>query len=411
MRMSAFLFGTAVRSLAQHKGRSLLTILSIIVGIAAVVATLAIGKGAEEKIRRRIASMGTNMLFVHVGNHLNTGATTQTKKTSTHWLRMSDLPFFRSLCPEITHLSPIHNLQNKLISHNNKRIIAPITGCAASYFHICQRKIALGRAFTSQDEAEHASVVVLGSEAALELFKGANPLGKMITIKKTPFRVVGVLQEAENFNSFRNKNMELYVPFSTSKRKLTKMPLDLVTGVAISVRERHHLEKVERTIRRALRSRHSLQAGEPDDFTMWNQQGMAQAAQESSHVFNLFLFIVASLSLLVGGIGVMNIMLVSVTERTKEIGIRMALGAPPTLILQQFLIESVMLCCIGGIIGIALGVSVPILVASITGWEVIVSPASVIIALCITTIIGIFFGYWPARKASRLAIVEALIER
>lgn len=411
MRMPAFLFGTAVRSLAQHKGRSLLTILSIIVGIAAVVATLAIGRGAEEKIKRRIAGMGSNMLFVHVGNNLNTGATTQTKKKSTHWLRMKDLPFFQSLCPQITHISAIHNLPNKLVSHNNKRIIAPITGCAASYFHICSRKIALGRAFTTQDEAEHANVVVLGSDAALELFKGANPLGKMITIKKTPFTVIGVLKEAENFSSFRNKNMELYVPFSTSKRKLTKMSLDLVTGIAISVREVTDLEKVERSIRRALRSRHSLQPGEPDDFTMWNQQGMAQAAQESSKVFNLFLFIVASLSLLVGGIGVMNIMLVSVTERTKEIGIRMALGAPPPMILWQFLIESVLLCCIGGIIGIALGVSVPVLVASMTGWEVIVSPSSVLMALFITTLIGVFFGYWPARKASKLAIVEALIDR
>ncbi|MGD1997846.1 MAG: ABC transporter permease [Candidatus Dependentiae bacterium] len=409
--MPLFLFGTAVRSLAQHKGRSLLTILSIIVGIAAVVATLAIGKGAEEKIRRRINGMGTNMLFVHVGNNLNTGATTQTKKTSTHWLRMSDLNSFKALCPQITHISPVHNIPNKLVRYNNKRIIAPITGCASSYFHIGRRQIGLGRLFTPQDEAEHANVVVLGSDAALELFKGANPLGKTLMIKKIPFTVVGVLQEAENFTSFRNKNMELYVPFSTSKRKLTKMPLDLVSGLALSVGKATDLEKVERSIRRALRNRHSLQPGEPDDFTIWNQHGMAQAAQESSSVFNLFLFIVASLSLLVGGIGVMNIMLVSVTERTKEIGIRMALGAPPPMILYQFLIESVLLCCVGGIIGIGLGVSVPVLVSSLTGWEVIVSPGSVLMALVITTAIGVFFGYWPARKASRLAIVEALIDR
>lgn len=406
-----FLLTTALRSLAQHKGRSLLTIISIIVGIGAVIATLAIGRGAEEKIRRRIASMGRNFLLVYAGNSTRSGATTIKKKKKTKWMTRSDVETFKQTCPEIKAISPVYYVNNKLVMAPQQKIITKIEGVAPAYFGIKSRKLAYGRLFTQQELQEHQNVVVLGSKASSTLFKATPPIGQSVTIKGLPFTVVGVLEKRENARTFSDVNLDIYIPETTCARKILKTDSWMVHGIVLSTYHASQMARIQRIIRRTLRHKHDLMPDDSDDFTIWNQASMAKAAQESSAVFNLFLLIVASLSLLVGGIGVMNIMLVSVTERTREIGVRMALGARPRIVLAQFLIEAVILCGIGGLIGIGVGIAAPVVISRFTGWLVIVSPFSVLLALCITTIIGMIFGYWPARKAAKLNVVEALLDR
>lgn len=408
MHAPFFLVTTAWNSILRHKGRSLLTVLSIIVGIATVIATLAIGRGAQEKIKRRITRMGSNTLVVRTGNFMQNGATTLKKKKRTQWLTQDDAAFITRTYSEVIASSGFCTYFDKLCTTGTQKISTNVSCCEAPHLRASKRTIAYGRNFLPHDISQSQRVVILGSDAACNLFKATPPLGKTVHIDNHAFTVIGVLEPVDNLNAFRNRNMELFIPLTSGRRILGHLPGRCVHDISVQLRNDADTAAVERHIVRAMRARHNLERGAPDDFMVINQAKMSQAAEESSQTFNLFLLIVASLSLLVGGIGVSNIMLVSVTERTKEIGIRMALGASPTMVLVQFLIEAVMLCSLGGILGTLIGITVPHIVAYFTDWLVIVTPLSVVISVLVTMLLGLLFGFLPARKASRLNVVEAL---
>lgn len=412
MRAPVFLLTTAWRSLIKHKGRSLLTILSIIVGIATVIATMAIGRGAQEKIRRRIASMGNNVLTIYCFQMPQSGNTQQKKRTQRKDLREGDIAYFKEISPEIQYISGIGYSCDEPCKYRNNHMMVRPTMCHGDLLRISKRNLAYGRYFSSQEDRHGGRVCIIGSEAAKQLFKATPPLGKQLLINKYPFTVIGVLNSAESFGFFENKNNDIFIPMATGRRLLNHWLIpDRVHNIQLSGYEGADLKKLERTLSRALRARHQLSGNVPDDFTIVNQSSMSAAAEQSSQTFNLFLLIVASLSLLVGGIGVSNIMLVSVTERTKEIGIRLALGAPPRMILLQFLIESILLCGIGGLFGIMLGVCAPFVATFFTDWLVIITPLSILASFIITVAIGVVFGFLPARRAALMNIVEALHDR
>lgn len=408
--MPLFLCSTAWRSLTQHKGRSLLTIISIIVGIAAVIATLAIGRGAQEKIRERISSMGSQVLVLHSFAFPQSGGTVPQKKRS-KLLKEDDINYLKTLCHDIKYVSGVCNTNDRLCTYRNRKIMAPFTICQSDFLTMTKRELAYGRLFSTYEDQYGGRVCILGAHAARDLFKATPPLGKSVMVDGAVLTVIGVLEPVENFQMFGDRNMGIFIPLATGRRIFTNLAPTEVRTLYIGGHETTNLSQLERTVRRVMRARHQLVSGDPDDFTIVNQAGMMAAAEQSGQVFNLFLLIVASLSLLVGGIGVSNIMLVSVTERTKEIGIRLALGAPPFLVLCQFLIESVMLCSAGGILGVFFGISVPYAVSIMTGWTVIVTTSSVVYSVLVTMLLGIVFGFWPARRAARMNVVEALHDR
>jgi putative ABC transport system permease protein len=379
--------------------------LSIIIGIATVIATLAIGRGAQEKIRARIASMGTNVLSLYAGN--STLLSTVHAKSVTR-LTLRDVEFFRTLDPAIVYVGGLSRYKDVTLQYRKKSTTAPLTGTQPNVLHITNRMLARGRSYQAYDLHKKAAVIVLGSKTAESLFGSHDPVGKVIRVENNPCIVIGVLQPIENHSSFYDSNNEVYMPLTTAKRFAGSGMNDYIQNIIFSIALDAPMNTAESLIRRVLRSRHQLTPGSPDDFTLWNQSSMMVAAEESSNTFNLFLLIVASLSLLVGGLGVSNIMLVTVTERTQEIGIRMALGASPGVILLQFILEAIILCLIGGCIGALLGIATPYLLAWFLKWPVVVTPFSVGISIIITAFIGLFFGFLPARRAARLTIVDAL---
>jgi putative ABC transport system permease protein len=262
--------------------------------------------------------------------------------------------------------------------------------------------------YQSHDLHTKAAVMVLGSKTAETLFGSHDPIGKIVRVENNPFTVIGVLAPVENHSNFYDNNNEVYFPLSTAKRLSGNTLNDSVHNIIFSIAADANIHVLEQLIRRVMRARHQLLPGTPDDFTIWNQSSMMAAAEESSSTFNLFLLIVASLSLLVGGLGVSNIMLVTVTERTQEIGIRMALGASPAIILAHFILEAIILCVIGGCIGALIGIATPHALAFFLQWPVVVTPLSVGMSIAATALIGLFFGFLPARRAARLTIVDAL---
>jgi len=398
----AFTTYTALMSIGRHKVRSFLTMLSIIIGVATVIATVAIGRGAQEKIRERLMRMGTNALFIQAG-------APRGLKIPQHVLPLTvdDVRFLRTFDPRIVAVSGICRYKETPVTYKLKQITAPIVGVDEAGLMITNNPLAYGRPFVAGDIHAKTAVAIIAPETAEALFGHADPLGKVLHIDGTAFSVIGVLARTEEKATTRNANQEIYLPLSSAKKAMGSAP-HRVTSIALSIDTRADINQVERLIRRALRARHQLVGEEPDDFTVWNQASMIAAAEQSSQTLNLFLLIVASLSLLVGGLGVSNIMFVTVSERTQEIGIRMALGASPAAILLQFLCESIVLCLIGALIGTSIGISMPYALSFFVDWCVIISPTSVLISIFTTALLGLFFGFWPALRAARLPIVQAL---
>ena len=334
------------------------------------------------------------------------------RKKKAQWLCESDAHHFKLLCPDIKYISWTCSASDKIIEYKKRRIITTLRSCQSDHLRGGNMNIAYGRLFSTAEQKNRSRVCIIGSKAAEELFKAAPALGKVITIDKEPFTVIGVLKKMENFSAFYDRNLSIFIPLPIGRRLFhTTLPSTAIHTIHAVGYDTTNMHRLERSLRRALRVRHRLSKTDPDDFSIWNQAGMAAAAEQSSQTLNLFLLIVASLSLLVGGIGVSNIMLVSVTERTKEIGIRLAIGASPSMILAQFLIESIMLCGIGGILGIVLGVTAPYIVTLFTDWLVIITPLSIILSVLLTMVIGVVFGFLPARRAASMNVVEALYDR
>ena len=396
----------SLRCLKKHKIRTFLTILGIIIGIAAIIATLSIGYGAEEKLRKRILGMGRNYIFIHPGKYQE-GKTTLTKRRHAKRLREQDIKILKKQCNGIKKISPVMYAR-RVISFKGNNVQVDIKCGNEDNLDIVGRKIKKGSFFTKYHVLKSSKVVVIGSKTAKELFGSLNPLGKTIKIQNILFTVIGVVAPIEHYMGIMNPNLDIYMPISTAKKQLLSVCDSYIHGINISAKNKQEMHSIVKRLKKILRFMHRLESNNPDDFTIYDQQAMVKAAKKSSSTLNILLLIIAAISLLVGGIGVMNIMLVSVSERVKEIGIRMALGANSAMILKQFILESIVLCSIGGIIGVTLGLVTPHVVSIFTKWPVVIKIQTIFFAFFITFFIGLIFGYYPARKASKLNPVDAL---
>ncbi|MFH1461979.1 MAG: ABC transporter permease [bacterium] len=394
-------------SLKQNRGRSLLTILGIIVGISAIITTLAIGYGAEAKLKKQILGMGKNFIFIQAGIIAQEGKTSLTQKKRPNYLIEKDVQILQKQCLEIDKITPIMFARN-IVSFKSNNVYCDIKCGNPSYLNVIDRKIEKGQFFNQQHYLKSSKIVVIGSKTAKELFGYAEPIGKTINIKNVIYKVIGVVESIKYYQGIQDPNYDIYMPLTTAKKQLFQTNHTFIHGIAISAKNKDDMPYIVRKIKRIMRYRHNLSENQPDDFSIIDQQEIVKAAHKSSNILNLLLIIIAAISLLVGGIGVMNIMLVSVSERTQEIGIRMAIGATTKIILNQFLIEAITLCTVGGVIGIIVGITTPYIINYFTDWLVIHKLSSILISFGITTLIGLIFGYYPAIKAAKLNVVEAL---
>lgn len=417
------LFKTALHAIARHAGRSFLTVLGIMIGIAAIVITFSIGRGAEEKIRKQIMTMGEGAMYVIPGNVITRGAVRSSLAKPVR-LTMRDLEAIRAQCPEIANISR-STFTLETLEYGGSASKDRVLGSDANVLEINKNKLRLGSFFTNEHVYQRIPVAVLGDKIAEKLFGQEYPIGKAVRINGNPFMVIGIMEPQEHFWGTEDPNMRTFVPFTVA-RKLFRGPVtqpseDLgpisrvdqedLDAIAIGARQDADVDVLLRRVKRILRFQHNIRPNEEDDFTILDQKSIARAAQDAAGVIKLFGLIAASISLLVGGIGVMNIMLVSVQERTQEIGLRMALGATKLLVQWQFLIEAMVLCALGGMIGVGLGVSGQAFMVRFTNLPSIIEMMPLVASLLITVLIGMFFGYYPARKASCLNPIDALLER
>ncbi len=396
----------SLRGLRVNKMRSGLTMLGIIIGVGAVIAMVAVGSGASRNIQQQMASMGSNLLMVLSGSTsaggVRMGAGTQPTLT------LGDSDAIAKECPAVEAVAPVLSGVAQVVS-GNLNWSTGVQGTTASMVIVRDWALSSGRFITEQDVRSATKVAVLGRTVADNLFGDADPVGQIVRIKKIPFTVVGVLASKGQSPGGQDQDDTVHVPVTTAQKKLfgTQIP-GMVRIITVKAKSADALADAELQITDLLRQRHHIGPRQDNDFTVRNLTQMMQAAEQSSRVMSLLLGAIASVSLLVGGIGIMNIMLVSVTERTREIGIRMAVGAKTWDIRFQFLVEAVVLSLIGGVIGIAAGVIASSIISSLAGWPTIVSPVSMVIAFVFSGVVGVFFGFYPAYKASLLNPIDAL---
>lgn len=401
---------TAFRALVYRKGRAILTMIGIVIGVAAIIATFAIGAGAQKSVKDKIYSMGQNHLCVYRGS-IESGK--KVKSPGRDPIKNLTLKDVKALCEqvdEILSISPM-TIRSEIISYDQKNMDVQVKSGNENIFSILNRNIALGMAFSRDQVLKKNKVIVLGKKLAKELFGSQNPIGKRVKIKNMIFNVIGVAKKIENYFGIQDPNTEAYVIFEVAKQFLLKEKDNKVGAIVMSAKSREAVSVVARQARRVLRASHNLGQNESDDFTIIDQQSIEGAAEASAKVITLLLLIIAAISLVVGGVGVMNIMLVCVAERTREIGIRMALGATGKIILRQFLYESIILCGFGGIIGAVFGLAISKILGLATGWGDCVNLWSVAVSLGLTTLVGLISGYYPAKIASNMNPVRALAER
>ena len=396
----------AVRALGRNKMRAFLTTLGIIIGVGAVIAMVSIGEGAKRGIEERFESMGTNLLFVSPGSravggrHFGAGSAAPLKE--------NDAQAIQEQLDAVLYISPNVSTRTQVV-YGNKNWNTSIQGTGHSYPEIRKWPVQDGVFFDEAMVRSGAKVCVLGSEVRKSLFEDEDPIGRILRIKRIPFRVIGVLESKGEQGGFFNRDDMIAVPYTTAMRSL--IGTDNIQSIDVSAVSAARTDAARTQIEELLRIRRRIAPGADDDFTVRNMSEIAESAAESTKIMTLLLGSIASISLLVGGIGIMNIMLVSVTERTREIGIRMAVGAKEKDILLQFLIEAVVLCVLGGLIGIGLGIGVSKLVQKVPAfaqWSTVVSMDSILMAFAFAAAVGIFFGFYPARKASKLDPIEAL---
>ena len=394
----------ALLALARNKMRSALTMLGIIIGVGAVIAMVGIGQGADQTVQRQIANLGSNMLMVSSGSvnfgglHLGWGAT----KT----LVQDDVTAMLRECRAITRAAGGTQTTAQVV-FGNDNWGTRITGTTPEYFDIRTWDFQSGAAFSQDDVLNAANVAVIGETVRKNLFAATDAVGKTIRIGNLPFLVVGVL-EAKGQSPAMNEDQDdvIIVPLTTLQKKITGQPW--LRFVMVSAKSRSASYAAQQQIEGLLRDRHRIHPGDPDDFTVRNLADMADLASEASKVMTGLLASIAGVSLLVGGIGIMNIMLVSVKERTREIGIRLAIGATEGDVQRQFLVEAVTMSLIGGAVGIAAGVGSSLVIASTAGWPILISGTAIAGAAAVSMAIGIFFGFYPAQRAAQLDPIEAL---
>jgi len=397
---------TAIRSLLSNKIRSALTMLGIIIGVAAVITMVAIGAGASRNIQQFISGVGSNILIIMPGAPSVGGVRQQAGSGAT--LTTEDANALQREAYALKGVAPEIFSRTQLV-YGNMNWSTQVTGSTSSIFDIREWKIEDGRFYIDDEARGGAKIVVLGATVAKNLFGTEDPIGKIVRIRNVPMEVVGVLAAKGQTPWGQDQDDTAFVPFATAQRSLFRRGIaNSVQRITVAAVNGDSVSEAEREINAILRQRRRLGEGEASDFDVRNMAEMLDAAAQSTKVMSLLLGAVASVSLLVGGIGIMNIMLVSVTERTREIGIRMAIGARASDIRTQFLMEALLLSIAGGVIGIVLGTSASKLITGFLGWPTVVSTGSIVLAFGFSVFVGIFFGFYPAWKASLLNPIEAL---
>jgi len=399
--MNTFL--SAFRALKRNKMRSFLTMLGIIIGVGAVIVMLAIGQGAKYSVEQQINALGTNVLIVFPGSQQTGGIRGGAGSMTT--LTADDALAIQKECPAVALVSPGTRGGGQVIA-GNQNWATGIEGTGPDYLEIRKWKVGYGDFYTDQDIRSASKVCVLGKTVADNLFPDGSPVGRTVRIRNVPFKVVGVLEEKGQNAMGQDQDDMILAPYTTVARRLSWSPS--LRQILVSATSPAGIAAAQNEITELLRMRHKIAAYDQDDFTIRNQADLATAATATTDILTYLLASVASVSLLVGGIGIMNIMLVSVTERTREIGIRMSVGARSRDILTQFLIEALVLSLLGGLVGIALGVAGSSIISDIVNWPTIISVFSVILSFGFSIVIGIFFGFYPARKAALLNPIDAL---
>ena len=395
----------AFRALVRNKMRAALTMLGIIIGVSAVIAMVSIGQGASASVQAQIESIGTNLLFVSAGAQNVGGVRSGTGDTGTNTLTVDDLDAIKREVPSVSMVTPNVNARSQLVA-GNMNWNTSVTGVSEEYPEIRKWPVASGSFFTDADVRTAARVIVIGQTLADNLFPGADPIGQDLRVLNLPFRIVGVMARKGQDPQGRDQDDVAFAPYTTVQKKI--LGRDRVQIAFVSAISQDATYTAQSQITDLLRQRHKLTANEPNDFTVRNMTDVAEAANETSKTMTILLACIAGVSLLVGGIGIMNIMLVSVTERTREIGIRMAIGARSSAVRSQFLVESIVLSLTGGTVGIILGVVLSLSIPALLGWPTLISMMAIIGSVLFSAAVGIFFGYYPARKAASLDPIEAL---
>ena len=398
----------ALRALRVNRMRSALTMLGIIIGVAAVIAMVAVGSGATARIQEQIESIGSNLIMVLPGSVTTSGMRLGSGAGVT--LTEDDGKAILAECPAVSLAVPTVR-GGAQVMFGNSNWATSIQGTTPDYLKIRDLSVASGQAFTDDDVSGAAKVALLGPTVVKNLFGDADPVGQIIRIKNVPFTVAGELAAKGQSPTGQDQDDVILIPISTAKRQVTgtsQANARSVGSLMVQAIGPQAMDEAENEMRALLRQRHRLQPDQEDDFTVRNLAEVFAAQESSARVMSILLGAIASVSLIVGGIGIMNIMLVSVTERTREIGLRLAIGAKTRDILSQFLVEAVTLSVLGGVTGIATGIVASVVISYLAKWNTLVSPTAIALAFVFSGLVGIFFGYYPARKAALLDPIDAL---
>ena len=396
----------AIHALGKNKIQTALTMLGIVIGVSAVIAMVSLGQGAQKLVSDQVAAMGENVLQIQGGGGWNQGGGAR-QGNDQQSLTEGDVDAIRQEVPTIKLITPIAQAQGQFV-FGNQNWASRVEGSNEHYLTIRGLKIAEGDFFTDSDVRTANRVVVLGKTVADNLFQGSDPIGQTIRIRNLPYRVIGVLAAKGQSATGQDQDDTAIMPYTTVQKKMTNSAIPRINRITVSAIGPQATTAAKEQITELLRERHSIRPGQPEDFRVNNLTEVAEAAEATTQVMTMLLGSIAAVSLLVGGIGIMNIMLGSVTERTREIGIRMAIGSRGSYIRMQFLAESVILCMLGGFIGVIAGIGLSLAIASVMGWPSYVSPQAATIAFLFSAATGIFFGYYPAHKAASLDPIEAL---
>jgi putative ABC transport system permease protein len=396
-------FNVALRALRRNKMRSVLTALGIIIGVGAVIAMVGIGNGAKAQVEAQIASLGQNVILIFSGSTTSSGIRTGWGGAGT--LKMEDAEAIRREVPGVVGVSE-EVVSTTQVAAGNQNWFTRIYGESADYFDIRQWPLADGAPFTPQDVRSANKVCVIGRTTATQIYGNDDPVGQILRIKEVPFTITGVLTPKGLSTQGVDQDDIVIMPYTSAMKRV--IGGTTLRNINVQIGDARQVEAAQQQIISLLRQRHNIRPGRDDDFTVRNQQEIAEAATATSRIMTLLLGAIAGVSLVVGGIGIMNIMLVSVTERTREIGVRMAVGAHGSDILTQFLIEAVTLSSVGGVIGIICGVGASKILSAYAHWPTLISLSSIAIAFLFSGAVGIFFGFYPARKAAALDPIEAL---
>ena len=389
-----------LKSLLANKTRSLLTMLGIVIGVGAVISMLALGAGARQQVMTRINAMGTNLLFVHPSQTHNAGVRGGAKIN----MKLGDGEALLAEVPGIKCLSPVVS-RGAQVKYRNQNTYVTVFGVSPIFLPMRNFQIERGRVFSEAEVENYSRVCTIGPKTAEDLFGDEDPLDKVIRVRTVNFRIVGV-QGSKGDQGWANPDDTIHVPYTVAMEEIFGM--EYVQEFYIQAALESDLDQVQEGVRAVLRKRHHLLSDQEDDFHLRSQADWNQTAIETSQTFTFLLGGIASISLLVGGIGIMNIMLVTVTERTREIGIRKAIGAKERTILTQFLLEALVISGLGGLLGVVLGIGGAVAVGRLTQFATVVEISSILLALSVSGAIGVFFGFYPARRAASLNPVEAL---